>query len=122
MDDLDLVDRAFVVTVLSRGSGASRGVRVCLGPPRRIDYDAAGALGQDRLERLAEQRAPCPPRREGHGDGPRAGFLRLLDYPAPGLPGSHLLPVSRDPASADYARRVNDARGARLLLWGLGVD
>src|SRR4051794_5400222 len=111
--------------------GAAAGARE-RGPRRRsrgavggmavgVDDHAAGALREDGLDRLAEQRAAGPGRqRDDHGL--RSHLARLVDDHPPRLAGADLLVVTAHPPAALQPRLLDDRLRRELLLGHLGVD
>src|SRR3954471_16867502 len=103
--------------------GAARGRRrraVATGAVGVYDH-AARALGEDRLDRLAEDRA-AGARRQRHDHGLRAHLARLVDDHPARLAGADLLVVAAHAAPALEAGLLDDRLGRELLLGHLGGD
>ena len=81
-----------------------------------------GPLGQDRLQRPAEQRHSRAPRRQRHHHRAGADLPRLLHDPPPGLARPDLLPVARHAPPAADPGGVDDRRRAGLLVGQVRVD
>src|SRR5919108_648191 len=86
-----------------------------------VDDDPARALGEDRLHRLAEQRA-ARARRERDHDRLRTHLPGLVDDHAAGLPRRDLLVVAAHTPTALDARLLDDRLRRELLLGHLGRD